>query len=448
MLGGGAIGLLAALIFAAAGAAILKRRPVPPPAKRLFVAGLFLRVAGALAYLYVIGAMYGGGDYFMYYDLGIGYAKALWSGDYDYFLNIFELSRWWGTAFTIWLTGWVLAFFGPTLPGAFIVFALAGFVGVLSLGYSFARAFPAADWRRYFAFIMFFPSLWFWPAALGKDAVVLCGIGVATLGFVGRRNHIRWQLMAFGVFLVFVIRPQVAATLVFAVIAGQWLGTLKKWSAKSTLQAVFLLGVGTAVISMSGGALGVDLFNTEEVELYLMSRGSVSSIGGSAIQSADTAAPWLAPINTLFRPFPWEARGITAMLAAIEVIVLWGMAWYRRRAIAGFVRAYKKSRVFWMAVAFVLVYATALGMSLGNIGIIARQRVHILPFIFMFIAGLPKVPKRSGKLRGRLLRGHFRPFSRPRTPGVKPGEPKENPVSVRSNRRNSGDAQLSIRWRR
>jgi len=432
MLGGGPVGLLAALILAAVGAVFLKRRPIPPSAKRMFVIGLWLRVAGALFYLFVIGAMYGGGDYFMYYDRGIGFAEALWKGDYDSFLGIFELTNWWGTAFTIWLTGWVLAFLGPSLSGAFIVFALAGFVGVLSLGHAFARAFPAADWRRYFAFIMLFPSLWFWPTPVGKDAIVLCGVGVATLGFVGRVNRIQWTLTALGVFLVFVIRPQVAATLVFAIMAGQWLGALRRWNAKSFFQALLLLATGSAVIMMSGDQLGFDMLDTQEVEFYLVGKGAISAIGGSAIQAADTASPWLAPINTLFRPFPWEASGATAMLAAAEVIVLWGMVWYRRRSIAGFVRAYKGNRVFWMAVVFIAVYSTALGIAIGNIGIIARQRVHILPFLFMFMAGMPKTKRRRTKTGSRIPSSFHPSTSRMRPPIGNPTHPRKNPAFLPS----------------
>jgi hypothetical protein len=428
MLGGGLIGLLAALFVAVIGTAFLKRRPIPLSARRMFVIGMWLRVAGALFYLFFIGAMYGGGDYFGYYYRGIGFAEALWKGDYDSFLGIFELSRWWGTAFTVWLTGWVLAFLGPTLPGAFIVFALAGYVGVLSLGHAFARAFPKADWRRYLMFIMLFPSLWFWPTPVGKDAIVLCGVGVATLGFVGHKNRIRWSLTALGIFLVFVIRPQVAATLVFAIMAGQWLGALKRWNAKSLLQAILLLGAGIGVITMAGGQLGVDLFDTDEIESYLAGKGAVSARGGSVIQAADTATPWLGPVNTLFRPFPWEASGGTVMLAAAEVIVIWGLVWYRRRAIVSFVRAYKGNRVFWMAVVFIAAYATALGMAIGNIGIIARQRVHILPFLFMFMAGMPKTRRRTAKAGSRVPKSNHPSTSRMRPPAGIPANPRKSPA--------------------
>ncbi len=128
-------------------------------------------------------------------------------------------------------------------------------------------------------------------------------------------------------------------------------------------------------------------------------RAAGSTIGGSAIDApgANTAV-WLAPITTLFRPFPWESSGLTSHLAAAEVVALWLLAWYRRRRIAAFFRTYRQTPLFWMAVVFILVYATALGMSIGNVGIIARQRVHILPFVLMFFAGTVRQRKHTSQL--------------------------------------------------
>jgi hypothetical protein len=169
---------------------------------------------------------------------------------------------------------------------------------------------------------------------------------------------------------------------------------------------------GVVVLALSSGSLGVELFNPEEVGDYLDSRAAGSSIGGSAIGApGKNTAVWLAPITTIFRPFPWESAGLTSHLAAAEVVVLWVLAWYRRRQIGAFFRTHRRTPFFWMAILFVLVYATALGMSIGNVGIIARQRVHILPFVLMFFAGttkprrlasqlpMPSVHQRSGLTR-------------------------------------------------
>ncbi len=390
MLGGGlpALGFVLGLVVVAS--LVARRRLARGPLRTMTLIGLWLRVAGAMVYLLVIGERYGGGDYVGYYHLGLEYARRWEMGGPSPIAGLFAGglgSSWWGTAFTARLAGLVLSLLGPSLPGAFIVFALIGFVGIFALALAFMRAFPDAEWKRYLALVMLFPSLWFWPAALGKDAVVLCGVGLATLGFVGRGDRMRPVLMALGVAIVFVIRPQVAATLGFALVVGQWVGTMRRWSFFNLVQAVAILALGAWLVALSSGALGVKLFNREEVTDYLSGRGAASSIGGSAIEGGGSVSPWLAPVNTLFRPFPWEANGATALLASAEVLVLWGLVWGRRRAAVEFFRAHSHHRVLWMAVVFVALYSTALGMSLGNVGIIARQRVHILPFLFFFVAG-------------------------------------------------------------
>ena len=395
------LGLFLLVATVCALALVIGALPMRRRTKALLQVGLALRVLGGLAYLYVIGAVYGVGDYLAYFSQGVELARGATLSEAGslFDLTIWTGGRWWGTGFVERLTGVVVLLIGPTLPGAFILFSLVSYVGIVAMGLAFHRAYPLIPVERYFVWIALFPSLWFWPAALGKDALVLCGVGLATLGFVGKRGHPRWLLLAFGVALVFAIRPQVAATLILALALGQWLGAGLRWTPMRMLQGALFVAVGVGVISMSSGALGVELFNPDEVETYLGGKAEDLNRGGSAL-GGETVNPWLAPINVLFRPFFWEARGITTLLAATEVLVLWGLAWYRRREIKAFVRGHRKSRLFWTGVVFILAYATALGMSLTNVGIIARQRVHILPFIFMAFAGA-SAPARSGRHRRR-----------------------------------------------
>lgn len=383
---------------------LISRLRLRSKVRRLLLAGMVLRILGGLSYLFLIGGYYGGGDYTLYFREGAELAHSAFTGEEGSIWDptIWTEGRWWGTRLVSRVTGLLFILTGPTLPGAFIVFSLVSYVGIVAMGLAFHRVYPHVPVERYFIWIALFPSLWFWPTALGKDAIVLCGVGLAALGFVGKRNRPRWLLMALGVALVFCIRPQVAATLGFALAVGQWLGSGLRWTPMRMLQGVLFLVVGVGIVSMAGGALGIELFSPQEVEGYFDDKASGLNRGGSAM-GVEKVDPWMAPINVLFRPFVWEARGVTTLLAAIEVLVLWGLAWRRRQDIKAFVRAHRRTRLFWLAVVFTLVYATALGMSLTNVGIIARQRVHILPFVFLFFAGAGGERKR--RARAPLLQG-------------------------------------------
>ncbi len=368
-----------------AGAVLATRLRWRHPERVLLIFGLALRVIGAMLYLSVIGSYYGGGDYLLYFRDGSQFANSA-AGlqtalDPDYWLA----GRWWGTPFVSRVTGVLFMVFGTSLPLAFLAFSLIGYGGIVALWLAFRRAFPNEASERYLAWIVLFPSLWFWPAALGKDALVLCGIGIATLGFVGRRGYARGVPLAGGLFLVFMVRPQVAAVFAFSAVAADWLASLSRMSLLRSLQGIAFVGGAVSVAILASGALSVDLFRTDEVELYMQVRAGASNIGGSAM-GADAVRFWLAPINVLFRPFPWEVSGATETMAAAEVVGLWGLAWLNRRGIRRFVADHRGDSLCWLAVVFIVLYATALGMSIGNVGIIARQRVHIIPFLFMFLA--------------------------------------------------------------
>ena len=359
------------------------------PIRTLLNVGVLISCAGSLAYLYLIGIYYGGGDYLLYWRGGLQYASILTEGDWARAQTEFWNSgRWWGTAFTIHMSGALLAVIGPTLAGAFLVFGLLGYGGTLCIWQAARRSFPTLDTKRYLLWLVLYPSLWFWPGALGKDAVVLLGIGLATLGLTERNGRTRWVLLALGLVAVFAIRPQVAATLAFALIAGHWLAAINQFSLVRAAQGVALLAGGSWVVLMAGGQMGVELFDSNAVSEYVEGRASVTQTGGGAIAGADEGvSPWLAPINTMFRPFPWEASGPTGLLASLEMLLLWGVALRRRREVRAFIRAYRHTPLIWMSLLFVLAYATALGMAIGNFGILTRQRVHILPFLLLFVVG-------------------------------------------------------------
>lgn len=373
------------LVFVAAAtlllAVLIGQTPLRPVVKRLLLAGLALRVCGALLYLYLVGAVYGGGDYLLYYGDGLEYAAGVRAWGFS------DSVQWWGTPLTIQVTGALLLLIGPTLPGAFIVFAVVGYGGLVALVLAFHRAWPDLEIDRYLGWVALFPSLWFWPAALGKDAIVLLGVGIATLGFVGRRSQPGWIALVCGIAIVFAIRPQVAAVLSLAMAAAYWMATFRTPGFWRMVQGTALVAAGALVVTLASGQLGVDLFDPGEVGAYAEGSGHASAYGGSAIGGTeDGTSIFLAPVNVLMRPFPWEARGPMELLAAAEILVLWVALLWRRRAIATFVRERRRAPLFWLGILFILSYALALGVSAGNVGIIARQRVHILPFALMFIA--------------------------------------------------------------
>ena len=86
----------------------------------------------------------------------------------------------------------------------------------------------------------------------------------------------------------------------------------------------------------------------------------------------------------------WEAGSAPMAIAALEVAALWGFVLYRFKTVVLFVRQNRRSRVFVAAIAFVVLYSIGFGMSVSNLGIIARQRIHVVPMLVLLVSAAPR----------------------------------------------------------
>lgn len=397
--------VLALALFLAGG--ILNCR-LPRPIRILLVVGLGLRLAGSQVYYYLTEWIYGFGDYSTYYGVGRAWGDALVQGTLSGFSSPYVQS-WCCTGFTVRVSGLAMILLGPDVHAAFLLFALIGYAGLVALAVAFARSHDGAPVEQYLAWLVFFPSLWYWPSALGKDALLLAGLGIAVMGFVGRRGRVGWLSLASGIGLVFMVRPQVAVVVVASMVVAFWIASDARWTLARGVQGVALILGGLVLTALASGALGIQLFSVGEIETYLEARGTASAFGGSAVVGyGGVTGVLLGVVNVLFRPFPFEARGVAALIAAAEVTVLWSIAIWKRREIVDHYRTHRRSRLLWFGIVFVSAYVLLTGLALANLGLIARQRVHIFPFLLMFFvgrraAGARRLPAGLGSGRTRTL---------------------------------------------
>ena len=377
---------------------------LPRAIKTLAYAALALRVIGTLGRYYMVAVLYGGkGDSYMYFDWGRRYSAALWQFDFTPWLDTSNWSgnKWWGTQFVRYLTGVVTSAVGPSFLGGYLVFSLMALLGLVGFGMAFHRAYPDVPAARYLRWIWLFPSLWFWPSAIGKEAVLLMGLGLAMWGFVGRHGRINWLLLGAGVFFVFAVRVQIAAVLLLALVFAHWLSLGGRWTLGKVTQGVLILGIGLGGMYLAMQNLGMGGFDAEGVQGYLednAGRGGVGQEGsGSAVGSGSVglAGIPMALVNILLRPFPWEARNPQLMLTALEIMAFWVIAWFRRRQLWLAIRTWWTDRLLRVAVPFIVVYSITLGMLLANMGLIARQRILLFPFLFLLVEAAPRAARRA-----------------------------------------------------
>lgn len=387
------VGFVGLITLVAAAAVIVAHSRWDPRLRRLLCWGLWLRVAGAIGYFALVTAVYGSGDYRLYFNRGLEFAEATWAGDFAVYVppDGWVSSRWWGTHFIVSVSGLLLTVIGPTMLGGFLVFSLLAFAGLLGFGAAAYRSHPAGVAGNYLRWVVLFPSLWFWPSAMGKEAVILLGIGLCVLGYVGRNSRIGWMPLLLGVLVVSAVRPQVTMVLLVSMVIAQWVSRVQQWTFATTIQGVVILGLSLAGLSMTAEQLGIEPFDVWEVTGYMESRAAHAAVGGSAI--AGSGVGWSsvpsAFFTTLFRPLPWEAQTITGFLSCLEMVIFWSIVYVRRRDMARGLRHWRADALTRLALPFIFLYSASLGMVLINLGIIARQRIFIFPFLFALLEGVP-----------------------------------------------------------
>lgn len=364
------------------GANVALPRSWPPGFRRVVLFAVAARIPASLARLLVISAWYGRGDAYRYFGDGLVARELLFRGDFDAFFAGVP----WGTAFIVRLSGAVLTVVGPSIHTEFLVFSLFGLTGLVLIALVFARAYSgSSEVRRFTVVLLFWPSVMFWPSSVGKEAVIMLASGLCVYGWYGRSGAIRWPVLIAGIALAMLIRPHIAMMIGVALGTAEWIAVDRPWTISRIARAIVLAAVAVYTATAALQQLGVEA-SLESVQDFVDVRSGKSEQGGSRITvvTGPAAVP-LAFVNVLLRPFPWEVRNPLIALAALEIAFFWRTVWVRRHALVPALRRWRKHRLLLFVVPVTLVLTFFYGSFIGNLGILARQRVIILPMLFLLI---------------------------------------------------------------
>ncbi len=361
----------------------------------LIVTALSLRILGSTLRFEVLANYYGGvGDANMYFSEGLLLAQYVWELDFAGLAEeLSGLRRWWGTSFVVALSGLVVSVVGPSMRAGFLACSIISFVGLCCLAIAYRRSSPIGlGARNYAALLWLLPSLWFWPSSLGKEAWIVLAVGISTLGYVGRRSRPNWALFSFGVVLAFAIRPHVAAVIALSTGVAHWLSTWERLTARKAAESLVMAGVGLATVIFMSQQFGIA--DLEDMAQFQAERASLTLRGGSnvGITTGPLSIP-MAFVNVWMRPFPWEAHNATSLVASLEIGLIWLFVARYRKSLFAALKHWRFSPVLRFAVPFALVYTLMIGLTFGNLGIISRQRIPILPFIGMLLLAAPLIER-------------------------------------------------------
>lgn len=378
----------------------------------LAIGGLVAKLAGAGARYWVAFDSYGGSvDAARYHEVARLGAVRIRSGE----LPVTRLiPRSTGTAFIEETTTSLYAVVGSSRLAGFVVYSWIAYWGLLFFLLAAVIAVPGLAKRRYAVLVLFAPSLLYWPSSIGKEAWLCMSLGLTAYGgarLLTRQGTFRALLITtVGVAGANFVRPHLAAIWVAALaVAAVW-GVLTGASGRHAgarlsgalmvaAAVVALVVVATFALRFLDPDAGDDVAVSDRIDQIFSETQRRSEQGGSQFTPIDVDSPtdWpYAVARTLTRPLPLEVDGVSDLLPALETGALLLLAAVGWRRTVNLPRMLQRSPYLLFGVLVLVMFGLAFA-SIGNLGILTRQRSLVLPLFLLLVC----VPPREARPIGR-----------------------------------------------
>lgn len=383
---------------------VLARQAERERDRRLFwllVLALTAKLLGALARVYVAEEVYlGVADATGYHGDGIRLSALFRQGVFT--TGLTDLT---GTEFISLFTGIVYTFIGPTQLGGFLVYSWLAFLGLFLFYRAFVIAVPEGRSRSYARLLFFLPSILYWPSGIGKESWMVFTLGIAAFGAARLLTGRTWNgifLAALGLWMAGLVRFHVAGIFGIALAVAY---ILRRPSDEHRRRSPVARGLALAAVAVLAVVLVLQAENFVEstglqprqgITGALQEVSERTSQGGSEIQPSIIRSPLTAPFGAftvLFRPLPIEAHNTQALLAALEGTFLLVLCGLRFRWILAAFHSFRRQAYVTLSVAYTAVFILAFS-AIANLGILARQRVQMLPFFIVLLCIPPRRRRR------------------------------------------------------
>lgn len=378
-----------------------------PGLTMMLSAALSVKILGTYARYQVGTSVYDRSDATQYDTYG-----RQWARDFLSHGRLPPVKSWTGTNFIRLVTAEVYNITSPSKFAGFIVFSWFGFLGLLLFWRAFRRIYPQND-RTYFYLVMFAPSLVYWPSSIGKEAICILGLGVASYGFargLTRSVILGSALVAGGVLLVTYVRAHVALTLLFGMFFASILRKRPRGQFIGAVVTILVFGAVTVYVAgQANSYFKTDVSDSSQLSDSLSSTVERTRTGNSEFNPVPIHSPAdfpYAATTVLFRPFPWEAGSWQEQATSLESLIFAGVLVFTAQRLFTRLRRDQPYALFALATTVVFI---VLFSNFANFGILARQRTQVLPFLFVLMCLPPRPPKEEYvPMMQRVLNRHAR----------------------------------------
>ena len=302
----------------------------------------------------------------------------------------------WSTAFIRMFTSWVMIVVGESVSAVLAIYSIIGFWGQYLYFRAFRISYPNQDPVMPALLMFFLPSIAYWTSAIGKDSLMIFASGLTV--YAASRIRVQWspsamaQLVA-GMGGCLLVRPHVAALLAVSLVVPYLLNKSHRGIAGvlGKLVALPLLLWGLFYLVLQAQTF-VALKEMSDASRVLNRVGINSSTGGSMFGGGQSLAQRIlyAPF-LLFRPFPWEANNLQAMITSLEGVGIFVLLWKRKRKVLASLREFRDDHFVFFVILYSIAMAGMLAGGISNFGLLARQRVMMLAPVMLLICREPSV---------------------------------------------------------
>jgi len=348
-------------------------------------------IAAGARYAFLVHSYEGVGDATGYHGRGLALAE-VWRTFTVPTSGLFGSE---GTRFVSQVTGLLYTPYRPSMLGGFFLFSTLAFLGQLAFYAAFRRAESNGRLKGYAFALFFLPSIVFWPSSIGKESLMLFALGIAAYSVARLFDGYRlgWVIPLTAALLFMAeIRVHITALVVTA-LAGAMLLSRGPEQGGAQLRRIALITVSvvafTLVVTMTSEAFGIDASGSD-LDPFLDDLQRRTQQGGSAVEGDPVRSPADIPeatLRVLFRPFLTEAHNFQALLSSLEGVVLMALLVWRLPSMVRRFSALRRRPYLMFSLFFSIGFIVAFS-SIFNLGIIARQRSQVLPFVVALLVGL------------------------------------------------------------
>ena len=319
--------------------------------------------------------------YYLYVQTNDADTKLYYYDEYAFFENGFGL----GTMFIVYVTQSVLETIGGSYLDYFFLYQALGVWGLALVFRSMEETATALNTPMppLIYGLMFLPGLYFWTAAIGKDAPLF--LACAMVVWSSFRLSSRWVWFGLAIAIMLCIRMHVALITVvglsLALVAGRGVPNI----ARVMLAVAAVIG-GVFLFTTLQAELRVDLTSLDSIADFV--EGQTSAATRGVDNSLANSSFLVKLLSLLYRPFFVDSGGAFGLVASVQNVVMIAITFLLFRNFRLLAELFRGSLAIRFAtIHFVLMYLM-LAVMYYNVGLGLRQREMATPALLVVFSAV------------------------------------------------------------